>query len=160
MKKLFLTLALCIVAIASYAQKGEMTASAQFMLGAMEGHASPGLGAKFSYSVTDPWRLALSSDYGFKTKGMATWDINLDAHYQFFFGKGFRVYPLAGFTVVGYYIPFESFNLSKACVGVNIGGGAQYDINDEWAVYSEVKGQIVHDSGSRFGWSIGGAYKF
>ena len=93
---------------------------------------------------------------------MATWDVNLDAHYQFFFGRGFRAYPLLGLTVVGYHIPFEGldFSLSKACFGINIGGGAQYDINKDWAVYTEVKGQIVHDSGSRFGWSVGGAYKF
>ncbi|MBR5532589.1 MAG: outer membrane beta-barrel protein [Bacteroidales bacterium] len=155
MKKLLLTIMLCVFAFAGYAQKGEMTASAQFMLGAGQGITNAGLGAKFSYSITDPWRVAASFDYGFRNKSVATWDINVDAHYQFFFGKGFRAYPLAGFTVLGY----QSLG-NTTCVGMNLGGGAQYDINDSWAIYSEVKGQLVHNHGSRFGWSIGGSYKF
>lgn len=159
MKKVLLTLVLCAFAMVGFAQKGEMTAGAQFTVGAGQGICNPGLGAKFSYSVTDPWRLAASFDYGFQTEGIATWDINVDAHYQFFFGKGFRVYPLAGFTLLGYHVP-EIKKSNSTCVGMNIGGGAQYDINDSWAVFTEVKGQLVHKHGSRFVWGIGGSYKF
>ena len=143
MKKVLLTLVLCAFAMVGFAQKGEMTAGAQFTVGVGQGICNPGLGAKFSYSVTDPWRLAASFDYGF----------------QFFFGKGFRVYPLAGFTLLGYHVP-EIKKSNSTCVGMNIGGGAQYDINDSWAVFTEVKGQLVHKHGSRFVWGIGGSYKF
>lgn len=195
MKKILITMALCVFALAGYAQKGEMTASAQFMLGAGQGITNPGLGAKFSYSITDPWRLAASFDYGFRNKGIASWDINVDAHYQFFFGKGMRAYPLAGFTVMGYQskisvadygdydggydygigdssIPVvtksspetrassTTYRSNTVCVGMNIGGGFQYDINDAWAVYTEMKGQLVSKHGSRFVWTIGGSYKF
>lgn len=160
MKKFLLTMILCVFAAAGYAQKGEMTASAQFMLGAGQGITSPGLGAKFSYSVTDPWRLAASFDYGFRNKSIATWDVNIDAHYQFFFGKGMRAYPLAGFTVMGYQTKISSYKDNTTCVGMNIGGGFQYDINDAWAVYTEMKGQLVSQHGSRFVWTVGGSYKF
>ena len=160
MKKFLLTVILCVFAAAGYAQKGEMTASAQFMLGAGQGLTSPGLGAKFSYSVTDPWRLAASFDYGFRNKSIATWDVNVDAHYQFFFGKGMRAYPLAGFTVMGYQTKISSYKDNTTCVGMNIGGGFQYDINDAWAVYTEMKGQLVSQHGSRFVWTVGGSYKF
>ena len=157
MKKVLLTIVLCTIALVGYAQKGEMMASAQFSTASGHGITNPGLGAKFSYSITDPWRVAASFDYGFKNKGICSWDINIDANYQFFFGKGFRAYPLAGFTVLGYYVPkYESIT----CVGANLGGGTQYDINDSWAVYTEIKGQFVSNKGSRFVWSIGGSYKF
>ena len=160
MKKFLLTMILCVFAAVGYAQKGEMSASAQFMLGAGQGITSPGLGAKFSYSVTDPWRLAASFDYGFRNKTIATWDVNIDAHYQFFFGKGMRAYPLAGFTVMGYQLKWDSYKTNTTCVGMNIGGGFQYDINDAWAVYTEMKGQLVSHHGSRFVWTVGGSYKF
>ncbi len=160
MKKVLLTMILCVFALGTYAQKGEMAASAQFMLGAGQGITNPGLGAKFSYSITDPWRLAASFDYGFKNKGMSSWDINVDAHYQFFFGKGMRAYPMAGFTVLGYTAKYFGYKANTTCVGVNLGGGFQYDINDNWAVYTELKGQLVHNHGSRFAWGVGGSYKF
>ena len=174
MKKILAVAVLCIMAIGTgYAQKGEMTAGLQFQVGAGQGHANPGLGAKFSYSITDPWRLAASVDYDFKVKRTSVWDINVDCHYQFFFGKGFRVYPLLGITVVGYHTTppkdlqraFEAagqtaHSVNTTCVGMNIGGGFQYDINDAWGVYTEVKGQCVSNHGSRFVWSVGGCYKF
>ena len=177
MKKVLLTLVFCAVALVGYAQKGEMMASAQFMLGAGQGVTSPGLGAKFSYSITDPWRVAASFDYGFRNNYIATWDINFDAHYQFFFGKGMRAYPLAGFTVMGYQTKIKvvdsdfwgdyeapegktTYKDNTTCVGVNLGGGFQYDINDSWAVYTEMKGQFVSNHGSRYVWTVGGSYKF
>ena len=174
MKKILAVVVLCIMAIGTgYAQKGEMTAGLQFQVGAGSGLANPGLGAKFSYSITDPWRLAASVDYDFKVKRTSVWDINVDCHYQFFFGKGFRVYPLLGITVVGYHTTppkdlqraFEAagqkaHSVNTTCVGMNIGGGFQYDINDAWGVYTEVKGQCVSNHGSRFVWSVGGCSKF
>lgn len=155
MKKFLMTLVLCAIALTGYAQKGEMAGSVQFSVGAGQNICNPSLGVKYSYSITDPWRVAASFDYGFKNKGVSTWDLNFDAHYQFFFGKGFRAYPLAGFTILGYHSIGNT-----TCVGMNLGGGAQYDINDNWAVYTEVKGQLVHNHGSRFVWGIGGSYKF
>lgn len=190
MKKVLLTIVFCAVALVGYAQKGEMMASAQFMLGAGQGVTSPGLGAKFSYSITDPWRVAASFDYGFRNNYIATWDINFDAHYQFFFGKGMRAYPLAGFTVMGYQTKIKVpgigggyddegiglkseptvpdypgtkstvYKSNTTCVGINLGGGFQYDINDSWAVYTEMKGQLVSNHGSRYVWTVGGSYKF
>lgn len=174
MKKVLAVIAVCIMAVgAGYAQKGEMTAGVQFQVGAGGGLANPGLGAKFSYSITDPWRLAASVDYDFKTKNTSVWDVNVDCHYQFFFGKGFRVYPLLGLTVVGYHSSHKwvgyndligpvkmDISSNTTCFGMNIGGGFQYDINDAWGVYTEVKGQCVSNHGSRFVWSVGGCYKF
>lgn len=156
MKKFLLSIILSVVALGAYAQKGEMAASLQFTVGAGQGLANPGLGAKFSYSITDPWRLAASFDYGFKNKGTAAWDVNVDAHYRFFFGRGFSAYPMAGFTVLGYSNSF----VNTTCVGMNLGGGAEYDINESWAVFTELKGQLVSNHGSRFVWGIGGSFKF
>lgn len=181
MKKVLVSLVLCVIALTAKAQANEMSASAQFILGAGQGIANPGLGVKFSYGITDPWRVAASFDYGFKTgKDISSWDLNFDAHYQFYFGKGFRVYPLAGLTFLNYTWKMDKtmYNIYKAkaiekgekvpdrpkdktfCVGMNLGGGFQYDINDQWAVYSEIKGQLVSKDGSRFVWSVGGSYKF
>lgn len=174
MKKILAVIVVCVLSVgAGYAQKGEMTAGLQFQVGAGGGLANPGLGAKFSYSITDPWRLAASLDYDFKVKRTSVWDINIDCHYQFFFGKGFRVYPLLGVAIVGYHTVTrrEIHNTADIrdikvpprntiCAGMNIGGGFQYDINDAWGIYSEVKGQCVSNGGSRFVWSVGGCYKF
>ncbi|MEG2163828.1 MAG: outer membrane beta-barrel protein [Bacteroidales bacterium] len=187
MKKILIIAMFCFLGTVVYAQKGEMTVGAQFSLGAGQGLVNPGLGAKFSYSITDPWRLGASFDYGFKNKSTSVWDINIDAHYQFFFGKGFRVYPLLGFTIVGYHsgvgasqraaldaairegldglgiydqIGFPDISINNTCFGVNIGAGFQYDINDQWGVYTEVKGQCVSNHGSRFVWTVGGCFKF
>ncbi|MBP3353471.1 MAG: porin family protein [Bacteroidales bacterium] len=181
MKKILVTLVLCVVALAAKAQANEMSASAQFILGAGQGITNPGLGVKLSYGITDPWRVAASFDYGFKTgANTRSWDLNFDAHYQFYFGRGFRVYPLVGLAIVNYKWKMDKsvYNALKleaamegedigkrpsdktTCVGVNLGAGFQYDINDQWAVYSEVKGQILSKDGSRFVWAVGGSYKF
>ena len=58
------------------------------------------------------------------------------------------------------YIDEATYKANTTCFGFNVGGGFQYDINDSWATFTEMKGQIVSQHGSRFVWAIGGSYKF
>lgn len=160
MKKILILMIAVALSAASYAQKGEMSVGANISLGAGQGFVNPGIGAECTYSITDPWRVSVGFDYGFRNQHVAIWDLSFDAHYQFFLNQGFRVYPIAGFAIVGYNSKVDDYKHNTTCVGANLGAGAQYDFNETWGIATEFKGQLVSHHGSRFLWQMGACYKF
>lgn len=115
------------------------------------------------------------------------WEINANAHYLFNIGDKFKVYPLVGLTYVhGHFSGFDTPNyggsgggdwgwgapMRKANgelnsdgsydtgkFGVNLGGGAQYDLTDNLMLNFEVKYSLVSDL-DQCVISLGAAYKF
>lgn len=158
MKKLVLILAVVILSITSlFAQKDEKTIGANLNYGGEIG--SFGLGAKFTYNITDVIRLAPSLNYYFRHNYTSLFAFDADAHYLFPLEGGmFTAYPLAGIT-------FQSWNfdvaggLSWTRLGINLGGGIQYDFDSQWRALGELKYSVVNDF-DQLVLTLGIAYKF
>lgn len=116
---------------------------------------SLGLGVKGSYCFTDHIRGEASFNYFFPKDHFTMWEINANAHYLFNIGDKFKVYPLVGLTYVHGH--WSSYNTGK--FGVNLGGGAQYDLTDNLMLNFEVKYSLVSDL-DQCVISLGAAYKF
>lgn len=147
------------------AQKGEKSIGLNLNYGTEI--ESVGLGARFQYNLTDQLRLAPEFTYFFEKDYLSEWDINLNAHYLFPMQDNLKLYPLAGLLITHWSADFDfnfgwasgSFSGSETKVGVNLGGGIQYDINPVLMVNGEIKYCIVSDFDQAV-ISAGIAYKF
>lgn len=158
MKKFFLTLCIALVSLSVSAQKGENNIGAQVLYGTDASNF--GIGLKYQYNITDAIRLEAVGDYYFETDGFSMFDVNINGHYLFHFSK-FTVYPLVGinFThwkqdnVLGfdedydglYADELEKFNkdAKESSIGLNIGGGVQYNLTSKLRIGAEIKYQTI-----------------
>lgn len=166
MKKLLLTLACAMTSLFASAQA--KTAAVGLNLNYGTGIESLGLGVKGSYCFTDHIRGEASFNYFFPKDHFTMWEINANAHYLFNIGDKFKVYPLVGLTYVhGHLSGFDTPNYGDfgdgsydtGKFGVNLGGGAQYDLTDHLMLNFEVKYSLVSDL-NQCVISLGAAYKF
>lgn len=156
MKKI---LALAIVALlgvaTASAQKGHMAVGGNLLYGTEIN--SVGLGAKFQYGIIDHLRAEASFNYYFQNKGFRMWDLNANAHYLFDITEKFRAYPLAGLTVVNK--SYTDVDDSITRLGLNLGGGCEYDVTPSVVLNAEFKYSIVSTIDQAV-FSVGAAYKF
>lgn len=130
------------------------------------------VGAKVQYDITSHFRAEDAFNYFFKKDGVSMWENNVNVHYLFYLGEKFRIYPLAGFTIVGTKIDTKSAvpaeyqqyigdagKSSKTYFGGNVGGGIEYLITPHLAVGVEGKYSIVKDVDQGV-FGIGVTYKF
>lgn len=163
MKKYFLTLCVALVSMCAFAQKGQKAVGLNLSYGTEISNL--GIGAKGQYNFTDAIRVEASFDYFLKKDDLSMWDVNVNAHYLFPV-KDLKIYPLVGLTYTNWKDSFDYwdgikdyYDDSEGKFGVNLGGGVQYDINDNWAVNFEMKYQIIGDFDQAvFGFGV--AYKF
>jgi len=107
----------------------------------IEGEGSPTnftLGARVQYSATDLIRLNADFNYGFKDNFISTFD-----------AKGFYLYPLAGLGYGNINVDLDEFgstNLSRFVF--NVGLGAEYEFNPNFAAGLEFKYRYMKDYGS------------
>lgn len=104
-----------------------------------------GLGLKVNHQFPRNFRLEFSGDYFFKHDNVSFWDLNANLHYLFPIGSNFTLYPLGGLTFTSYhfstpaYPGVPSVSDTSNHLGVNIGGGVQYNITQDWAINAEMK---------------------
>ena len=167
MKKILLLFVMAATMLMANAESGEWAVGGQVVYGSKAETA--GIGLHLKNSLTDAFRVSLSSNYYFKHEGLSAFNVNLEANYLFNLGEKVRVYPLAGVVlgiwhadgvdvnVAGYEFSSDSQTDSK--VGANVGGGIDYLLGDHWGLNAEVKYQIIsHASQVVFG--IGASYRF
>ena len=156
MKK-FLSLVLIAVMGFGYAsaQKGEMAVGGNLLYGTEINML--GIGGKFQYGITNDIRGEASFNYYFPNNGFHMWDLNLNAHYLFSIAPKFRAYPLAGLTVVSKN--YTHTDESVTHLGLNLGGGCEYDLRPNIIVNAEFKYSIV-SSIDQAVFSVGAVYKF
>ena len=141
-----------------------------------------GIGAKFQYGLTDAFRVEPSLNYYLKKDGFTQYDINVNAHYLIDAGEGLKVYPLVGVGLMTWknewigievpvskelgYIPSRSGHDIKMDVSlksteliINVGVGAEYEINEMVSVGAELKYQII-DNFNQLVFGIGATYRF
>lgn len=161
MKKILMAIMALFVCAGMYAQKGEQAAGVHLNFGTTA--SSVGLGVKYQYGLTDALRIEPSLTYYFGGTGM--FDVTANLHYLFDVHPQIKVYPLAGLGVdmCRYEWPDEHGDWSKdtdACFKFNLGGGAEYAINDRWSVGLELKFEIITGGYSQFVAGLGTTYKF
>lgn len=172
MRKLFLTAVIALLSIGAYAQKGQTYLGGQ--LAYPTDIESLGIGVKGGYGITDAIRAQATFDYFLKKNNVSWWDLNLDVHYLFPLGNNIKVYPLAGLTYLrgsvdgftqtvntpdGTVTVGSNESYSDGNLGLNLGGGFQYDLTDKLVLNAEVKFQIIKDTNQGV-ISAGLAYKF
>lgn len=172
MRKLFLTAVIALLSIGAYAQKGQTYLGGQ--LAYPTDLASLGIGVKGGYGITDAIRAQATFDYFLKKNNVSWWDLNLDVHYLFPLGNNIKVYPLAGLTYLrgsvdgftqtvntpdGTVTVGSNESYSDGNLGLNLGGGFQYDLTDKLVLNAEVKFQIIKNTNQGV-ISAGLAYKF
>ena len=139
----------------TFAQKGIQAAGVHLSYGTEI--ESIGIGIKYQYNITDNFRFEPSMNYFFKNDGIDQFDINANVHYLFPMASNIRVYPLAGLT-------FARWDFGKAFddvtrLGVNAGGGAEFDLTDQLMLNFELKYQFVSDFDQAI-FNVGLAYIF
>ena len=139
MKKLFVLMSMMFFIMSSAsAQKGIQAFGVNLGYGSEIESAS--IGVKYQYNITNNIRLEPSANYFFEKRGVDMFDFNANAHYLIPTENNIRLYPLAGLT-------FTRWDLGKVAnrLGLNIGGGAEFDVSDNLFVNMELKYQIVKD---------------
>lgn len=160
MKKVLMILAVMIAFAANVnAQDSKMAVGLTGNYGSGDSYTNYGLGAKFQYAFTENWRAEVSGDYFFKKDYISMWDVNADIHYLFNLGgSGFKLYPLAGVSLVGTSVDVLGVSTSDSKFGFNYGLGAEYPISSNLKLMLEGKGQSAENT--RFIVSFGIAYTF
>lgn len=128
MKKIFVTLMLCVMTIAASAQVKSVDVKADL-------RGDFGLGAGVTLGLADKIDLAPRFNYYFADGGSNLFTIDGDFHYNFNVADKFDVYPIAGLV----YLHATDFNK----LGVNLGVGGKYQIKDNLGLFIEAKYQWV-----------------
>ena len=137
---------------------------------------SIGLGLKYQYNITDPIRLEPSLNYFIENDNISMLDINMNLHYLCPVGRSVKLYPLFGFTFSNWmfdlgdgfdidvdgdhiHINKEDDHHNECRVGVNIGGGADFLLTNNWIMNFELRYQLVSDFDQAV-FNLGFAYRF
>lgn len=151
MKKLFLAAMMCVMTITAMGQQ----------IKSAEGRANLrgdfGIGAGITLNVMDQIDFAPNFNYYFTDATVFTLDA--DFHYNFNLDRNWTLYPLLGLIWFHAADGFDESNKDYNKLGVNIGGGARYNINRDWAAFTEVKYQWVTDFDDMF-FTLGVSYCF
>lgn len=156
MKKLLLLAALIAgsfnlsaQAIYEPAASGDMTLVGQ--AGYQTNYERFGIGAQLRYSFLRNIRLAPDIMFFFPKDKVTGLDINLNAHYVFYFPQDrFSVYPLAGFAMQNNFRGSQTVtdaggnsvkidSDSKTNLGFNLGGGISYQVMPNGYLNAEAK---------------------
>lgn len=141
-------------------QEGDIKVGAGLVFGSGVGFGDDldndlGIRIDGSYMFTEKIRGAADFTFYFPKSeggGKATvWELNFNGHYLFINDESMNVYGLAGINVTGLKVEvdaggFGSFSSSNSEFGLNIGGGAEFDV-DFAMLFGEAKfGGIGHDA--------------
>ena len=139
----------------------------QYAIQQEDGYANNfGFNAGVTFETVKNLDLVPSVSYYIKTKGVYTWDVNADLHYNFHIEQShkFALYPLIGVTYKVWGTKFkgaEDFNkLTCNKIGFNAGAGAQYMITDTWSVKFEGKYQWFNHKFDNGVIGLGASYHF
>ena len=126
MKKIFATLVLCAMTLASSAQVKSIDIKGNL-------RSDFGVGVGITANITNNFELSPSFNYYFTDDNF--FHIDADFHYNFGLGNNFTLYPIVGAT----YYHAEDFNK----FGVDLGAGIKYDFTSRIAGFVEGKYQWV-----------------
>jgi len=138
MKKILFTTVVLLVAIAS-------TSFAQSRFGAGLVYGTEveaiGLGVHGEFFLSDKVALAPGFNYFFADDPLTWWEINANANYYFTSSGSASVYGLAGLNLatIGVDLPAPFEDSSSTELGLNLGVGANFDINSSVMPYTQLR---------------------
>jgi len=147
MKKIFLMAMMCIVSMTAFAQIKSVEVK-----GNLRGDF--GIGAGITMPLMSKIDFAPNFNYYFTDGTVFTLDG--DFHYNFDLNEEWTLYPLVG---LAWFHASAEIGDDYNKLGVNLGGGARYNINSQWAAFVEAKYQWVNDFDDSF-FTLGVSYKF
>ncbi len=92
------------------------------------------------YGIDEDWRG--EADFTFYLDGeenISFWEFNLNGNYLFTDSDEFAVYGLAGLNFFRTSVDFFNESTGNTEIGLNIGGGGQYFINEQISAFGELK---------------------
>ena len=115
---------------------------------------------KVQFYAASQFRLETSFGYYFKAKERIDWEVNLNAHYLIpMKDSGLWIYPILGVQFLHRHYTLDIDDANQARVGLNVGAGLQYDVEDNIYVNAEVKYTYTNDF-DRGNVLIGMGYRF
>ena len=184
LKVAMLLVALMVVGFGSAKaqEAGDMAAGVNLGISTGSSVTSFGVGGKFQYGITKDIRG--EGSFSYFLGDFKYWDLSVNAHYLIGIPsvEKLKVYPLAGFSLVGVggssekgyweyqdpitgvwvkeYFDDDEGSSSYTSFGVNLGVGGQYQLTDKLYVQGELKYRIGEEFLSKFMVVAGVAYKF
>ncbi len=171
MKKSFLIIIMSLAVITGFAQGSWNDKVNKWNAGIVIGYGTevskPSFGIRGVYDILNAISVAGSFNYYLKESAEVEyagavskadrkcWDINIDGHWNFFYGEAYKVYALVG---IGYFNAKISASASYAgeeidgsmsdgAVSGNFGIGGQYNFNENWGAAFEAKYQVFSGTG-------------
>lgn len=158
MKKLFMAAAIFMVGASSVmAQKGEKAVGVNVNYGSEIKNV--GIGAKLQYGITDAIRIEPAFNYYLEKDHVTFWDIDANLHYLFNVSETVKVYPLAGVGYAHSGFSYEGVSTSSGDFAINVGAGAEYQLNEKFSIGAELKYQIISNF-NQIVFGVGATYKF
>ena len=122
---------------------------------------SLGLGARFQYGILDQLRAEVGFNGFFAHNHTTWWDVNLSAHYLLgLLHEQLYFYPLAGlnYTMTKVTTPGVGSD-EENHVGLNLGAGLEYEINEHFGTNFEFRHTIVRKGLDQAIFGVGLNYK-
>ena len=159
MKKIFLAVCVALVSLNASAQKDEQNIGAHVLYGTDAKNI--GFGVKYQHNITYAIRLEAVGDYYLKSDGFTMFDVNVNGHYLFPIADKVKAYPLVGINYTHWkqdgFVTFDSEEqkewwyehdgsdgeMKDSSLGLNIGGGIQYQLTDKIRIGAELKYQTI-----------------
>jgi outer membrane protein X len=172
MKKYLTIFIMMLVSTATFAEEGDKWVGVNLNYGFSSEYKNFGIGGKFQYEIKENLRLEAAANYFFSRSvgdgygELRTWmlDANVNAQYLIHFSDKLRVYPIIGPTFMLAKASdkdggvTDHFTGSRVRLGVNIGAGIEYQLNDQIKLNADFKYQYLKDF-DRPVIAIGACYK-
>lgn len=141
MKKLLVVMCAMLVSIGAFAQKGEQNIGAHVLYGT--NMKNIGIGVKYQKNFTDAIRLEAVGDYYPKSDYFSMFDVNVNGHYLFSLSNKVIAYPLVGINFTSWREDSDDIVLKDSSIGLNLGGGIQYQLTNKIRIGAELKYQTI-----------------
>ena len=123
-------------------QQGETAVGANLVYGSEI--ESRGLGARFQYGILDHLRAEVGFNGFFEHKHTSWWDVNVNAHYLLgLWNEQLYFYPLVGLNYTMTKVKVEGVSDEENHIGLNVGAGVEYELNEHFGVNLEYRHTIV-----------------
>jgi len=145
MKKIFTIMCALMLGMGlaqAQVQQGETAVGANLVYGSEI--ESLGLGARFQYGILDHLRAEVGFNGFFQHNHTSWWDVNLNAHYLLgLWNQQLYFYPLVGVNYTMTKVKVEGVSDEENHIGLNVGAGVEYELNEHFGVNLEYRHTIV-----------------
>lgn len=146
MKKVLLVALMAFCSLSMFAQKGVKEIGGRLNLGFDDPQV--GFGFVGRYNIDQHFRPEITLDfYPENNHGLSSWDVNFNLHYLFPIAPRFKLYPMAGLGIISYRQEVDRYSATDTQLGLNLGGGMQYNITSSLHFNAELYYQCVDDYG-------------